>query len=174
LRAIEVHRYNPIHSHPTRVCVSCVTNTGLPKNAHLRRRPAWKADCRRGWFLVWPGGEVVSNTAPPRGQRDGRLHFSRAIQTSLGEQNQASLNKHIHTKTLVPSPIRVQSCRYPQGPPPLTPPPEGGKGWEVSPALQNTLRCLGPGIRRVMLTLGGSRRACGLSRNCGMVPMWPC
>jgi len=43
LRVIEVDRVNPIHSHPTRVCVSCVTNTGLPKSSNSNLGAAGKA-----------------------------------------------------------------------------------------------------------------------------------
>ena len=44
VRVIEMNRENPIHSHPTRVCVSCVTNAGLPKSTNLGHGSAGKAD----------------------------------------------------------------------------------------------------------------------------------
>ena len=40
----KVDRVNPIHFQNTRVCVSCVTNTGLSKSTHLRLDTAGKAD----------------------------------------------------------------------------------------------------------------------------------
>ena len=50
----------------TRVCVSCVTNTGLPKNtpSHARHRRAAAARTDDG-FLVWPGGEAVQSRPRP-------------------------------------------------------------------------------------------------------------
>ena len=66
LRATRANRENPIHSHPTRVCVSCVTNTGLPKSADLRSRTAGKADQNASRFLDWPGGEAVKHGPAPR------------------------------------------------------------------------------------------------------------
>jgi hypothetical protein len=67
LRATRADRVNPIHSHPTRVCVSCVTNTGLPKSTNLCSNAAGKAD--RNTDCSWSGqGARPSNTAPPRGQ----------------------------------------------------------------------------------------------------------
>ena len=53
LRVTRVNRENPIHSHPTRVCVSCVTNTGLPKSTNLCTNTAGKADRNAG--CSWSG-----------------------------------------------------------------------------------------------------------------------
>ena len=53
LRVTRADRENPIHSHPTRVCVSCVTNTGLPKSSDLRHASAGKADRNTG--RSWSG-----------------------------------------------------------------------------------------------------------------------
>jgi hypothetical protein len=44
LRATRADRENPTHSPLTRVCVSCVTNTGLPKSTNLGHGSAGKAD----------------------------------------------------------------------------------------------------------------------------------
>ena len=53
LRVTRVNRVNSIHSHPTRVCVSCVTNTGLPKSTNLCTNTAGKADRNAG--CSWSG-----------------------------------------------------------------------------------------------------------------------
>ncbi len=60
LRVIESRTgKNPSTLHPTRVCVSCVTNTGLPKSTDLRHGDRREGGPQHRSFLVWPGGEAV-------------------------------------------------------------------------------------------------------------------
>ena len=76
LREAEAARINPTHSHITRVCVSCVTNTGLSKSTNLCPVSTLRRPRGTNRFLVWPGGEVVKNTASPRGQRVRSIAFT--------------------------------------------------------------------------------------------------
>ena len=106
LRATRVNRENPIHSHPTRVCVSCVTNTGLPKSTDLRHDSAGKADHDTGRFLVWPGGEAVEKRPRPAvsGER------SIALQSKRSTSNRPRSFRHRPDQRSQNTVNRLRSC----------------------------------------------------------------
>jgi hypothetical protein len=122
LRATRANRENPIHSHPTRVCVSCVTNTGLPKSADLRSRTAGKADRNASRFLDWPGGEAVKYGPTPR-SGVGRLHRSqndrgksrcpRRTQTQVRGQSPPSGGGVRGVDSATPPPLTSNSLQAP-------------------------------------------------------------
>jgi hypothetical protein len=70
LRAPRADRENPIHSQNTRVCVSCVTNTGLPKSTHSYLGTAGKTDLHtRG---PWSGQGAKPSTDGPGPRSEDR------------------------------------------------------------------------------------------------------
>jgi hypothetical protein len=113
------------------VCFVCDQHRIAKKHqpVHQHRR---EGGSKRGLFLVWPGGEAVKKTAPPRSQ-------ARAVDCITNPTRERGRKRR--------APIRDFTLEEP-----------------------SLARRVG---RRVVLTLRGSRRTGGRSRNCGMVPMWP-
>ncbi len=140
VRASKVDRVNPIHFHHTRVCVSCVTNTGLPKSTHQRRGTAGKADSGHGWFLVWPGGEAVNHGPAPRSA--GAVNcIGQAIEASSDQRNRVS-------------PDQRRKSTYDVGAPPL----EGGLGGRTRRVLKTCPRTFGgPALIPLSLRLFAQR-----------------